>query len=222
MLTNSFVRIISTTKDTEWASEILRKVFPLDAGRNNHYRCSEPNLITRIPTVICGKTVSYANGIFYRQMNSTNGETVVSFPSIWFIGFSEKMFRHIGVFVALMVFAAALVFVKKYIKDVRGKAVDGAYWLMLAGWCVMTAVKFLPGTRERYDYLAVVFVSFVAVAYRKRIIVPAVIMDLCSCFSCGRLLPQIGEQYYPVAAIAYFVAYCWVTRELWREAKETK
>lgn len=125
-------------------------------------------------------------------------------------------------FVALMVFATALVFVKKYIKDVKGKAVDGAYWLMLAGWCVMTAVIFLPGMRERYDYLAVVLVSFVAVAYRKRIIVPAIIMNLCCNFSYGRLLTQTGEQYYPVATIAYFVAYCWVTYELYREGKALK
>lgn len=176
-------------------------------------------LITGLPAIICGRSLTNTYGIYYRQMNSTNGETVVSFPSIWFVGFSEKMFRHIGVFVTLMVFAATLVFVKKYIKDVNGKAVDGAYWLMLAGWCVMTEAIFLPGMRERYDYLAVVLVSFVAVAYRKRIIVPAVIMNLCSNYSYGRLLTHTGEQYYPVAAIAYFAAYCWVTRELWREGK---
>lgn len=86
----------------------------------------------------------------------------------------------------------------------KGNAFDKVFMLTLAGWCIMSAVKFLPGMHERYDYLAVVLLSFVAIAYRKRTIIPAIIMNLCSNFSYGRMLTQTGEQYYPLAAIAYF------------------
>lgn len=178
-------------------------------------------LITGLPAIFCGRSITNTYGIYYRQINSTGGATVVSFPSIWYIGFQEQMFRHIGIFVALMIFAGALVFAKFKLQDAAsGKQVlNGAFWLTLAGWSIMTAVEFMPGMHERYDYLAVVLISFVAIAYRRQLLLPALIMNLCSNYSYGRLLTQTGEQYYPLAALAYFVAYCWVSYSIFDNLK---
>ena len=180
-------------------------------------------LITGLPAIICGRSVTNTYGIYYRQVTSTGGATVVSFPSVWFIGFQEQMFRHIGVFMALMIFAGALVFAKYKLRGAGGvglTGLNGAFWLILAGWSIMTAVEFMPGMHERYDYLAVFIISFAAVAFRRRLLIPALIMNLCSNFSYGRLLTQTGEQYYPVAAVFYFIAYCLVCMEIYKMTVE--
>ena len=171
-------------------------------------------LVLGIPAILCGRSVTNTYGIYYRQIEATGGETVVSFPSIWFIGFEEKMFRNIAVFITLMVFAMSLLFVQKYLKD---KKINSVVMIHIAAWSVMTAVEFLPGMHERYDYLAVLLVAFISVLYNKNLLIPALIMLISNNFSYGRLLIQRGAELYPFVAICYFVAYILVSYDLYKQ-----
>lgn len=168
-------------------------------------------LLTGLPAILCGRSITNTYGTYYRQMMSTGGETVVSFPGIWFIGFQEKMFRHIAILVTMLIFIAAVIFAQQYLKK---KSIDTVSLLYFAAWCIMTSVEFLPGMHERYDYLAVLLISFLAITGKKSLIIPAIVMNLCSNFSYARLLTQTNEQFYPLAALFYFAAYCFITFDL--------
>lgn len=174
-------------------------------------------LITGLPAIFCGRSITNTYGIYYRQIVATGGETVVSFPAIWFIGFQEKMFRDMALLVTLMIFAMSMLFIQK---NLKGKNVSAVFMLSIVVWCIMTAVEFLPGMHERYDYLAVLLISCISVFFNKRLLIPALIMNICCDFSYGRLLTQTGGEYYPIIAIAYFVAYVWVSYELYKHASD--
>ncbi len=161
-------------------------------------------LIAGLPAIFCGKRITRTYGAYYRQMNQY-GAMTINTPNIYNIGFTEYMYHHVAMALTIMIFAFLVLMI--YLKKPK---FDHALLFYLAGWSAMTCFEFLPSMHERYDYLAIMLLTYVAICYRKRIIPAVLIMHLTSACTYGKFLYSF-EVNYMVLSIAYLIAYVFIS-----------
>lgn len=160
--------------------------------------------ISGIPAILCGQRFTHVYGTYFRQVGEY-GAMTINTPGIYVLGLSEYMYHH----VAMVITIAILAFMMMWL-SMEEKRLSKVSLLYLAGWCAMTCFEFLPQMHERYDYIAIMILTFVAVFFRHKII-PAVIgMHLTSACTYGKFLFAF-EVDYTLVAIVYLIAYCMIT-----------
>lgn len=164
-------------------------------------------LIAGLPAVLCGQRITHVYGTYYRQMNEY-GAMTINAPVIYVIGLTEYMYHHVAIVITMAAFAFMLAYliINKIDMNVN-------FLFYLAGWSVMTCFEFLPSMHERYDYLAIVILTVIAMIFRHRIIPAVITMHLVSACTYGSFL-FLYPVNFTVAAIAYLAAYCWITYDL--------
>lgn len=162
-------------------------------------------LIAGIPAIICGQRITHVYGTYYRQMGEY-GAMTINTPGLYIIGLSEYMYHHVAMVLTVSALAAMMFYlsVNKKIK------LDGVLLLYLAGWSAMTCFELLPNMHERYDYIAIIVLTTVAMFFRKKIIPAVLIMHLTSACTYGKFLFNFKVNDM-LLAIAYLIAYCWIT-----------
>ena len=160
--------------------------------------------VTGLPAILCGKRITRTYGVYFRQMDQYGAMTVNS-PGIYNIGMSEYMYHHVATFATITILAFTVLLIT--IKKPQWNKVKFIY---LLGWTAMTCFEFLPSMHERYDYLAIIVLTLVAVCYRRKIIPAVLVMHLVSACTYGKFLFSYNVHYVAVS-VDYLMAYAWVT-----------
>ena len=132
-------------------------------------------------------------------------------PNLYSFGLADYyVLKTAGILIAAAVFFAAFLWVLK------GKErLDLKNLMFLCLWTLLTAVMFLPGMHERYDYPSSLLLSVYALAYReKKILLCALLVNLidlmtyCSFLFYTTLLPP------DLLVLPYLFVYLQVTLKL--------
>lgn len=160
--------------------------------------------IAGLPAIICGARITRVYGTYYRQTKQYGAMTINS-PGIWNLGLSEYMYHHVAMAITIIIFAVLVLAI-----TVKKPKWNDRLFFYLLGWGVMTCFEFLPSMHERYDYLAIIVLTYVAIYFRHRIL-PAVIgMHLVSACTYGKFLFGFDVD-YTLVAIVYLMAYLFIS-----------
>ena len=165
-------------------------------------------LLSGLPAILCGRSVVDTYSIYFDQTSGTH--MFENFPSIYAIGMeSDEIFFQLSLFLPIVIFLFSLLFISQ-----KKGAISSSDWLYIAAWCTMTCNEFLPGMHERYDFLAVILLTFVAIFLHNKILIPVIIIHLVSACTYGSSLSG-SELNYTILACFYLGCYCWISYDLY-------
>ena len=160
-------------------------------------------LLAGLPAILCGASPGEIYRTYFAQL-SVHPTMAEAFPNIYNLYIDDyRMFGSIAVFFTTGIFVLSAAYFYY-----RRKRLSQKLWLLIAAWCVWTCPMFLPNMRERYDLMAVVFLSAIAVGIEHKLLPLAIFLTISSTICHVRYLQWMnGVVNFRLLAVFYAVAY---------------
>ncbi len=164
-------------------------------------------LLCGLPAILCGRSAADTYMTYFHQAESIH--MFVNFPSIYALGMEDgEIYFQLALFMPVILFLFSLLFISRY-----KSPVSSFHWLYIAAWCFITCNEFLPAMHERYDFFAVILLTFIAIFFRNKILIPVIVIHLVSACTYGACLYG-RELNYTILACFYLASYCWISYDL--------
>ena len=168
-------------------------------------------LAAGLPAIFCGRSPLDTYLVYRLQVTHDTDSVTRHMPNLYSFGLADYyVLKTAGILIAAAVFFAAFLWVLK-----GRERLDLKNLMLLCLWTLLTAVMFLPGMHERYDYPFSLLLSVYALAYReKKILLCALLVNLidlmtyCSFLFYTTLLPP------DLLVLPYLFVYLQVTLKL--------
>lgn len=170
-------------------------------------------LLAGVPAILCGRPVIRTYLTYIKQTDIY--KMTIGFPNVYCLGLdSYEVMAKPAILITVSVLAIIAVTVMH-----KKKEVDNEILFLLAGFMEMTCVMFLPAMHERYDYVAIIFITVFALGIDIRMGFTAVIMNVCAMLNYGCYLFHGGEHLisYQAEALMYLAGYLFAAYYIYRK-----
>ncbi len=157
-------------------------------------------LICGIPAVLCGRGILETYSCYFAQ--TQEGDTMSNTTNIYQFGFSSP---EVCLIPAMIILCGGYCFAIYWLLKNRDK-LSPKKLIAIAAWTMWTCYMFLPKMRQRYDFLALLFVSIFILAFDMRRFWIVIIIHIVSLAQYSRYLFKFDTPILTIT-VPYVLAY---------------